>query len=170
MVSRWSYEKARSGYTDMPEEDGTLQDSGARLLQMMSKERRQRSEEAKRHEPNPNKAQKLDAFCLKVMGNGRREDAAVWIQNKDHTLGERNWNGSKRVVGKLLALGGTYVYACEVDVYGDGIENTGHLVIELPTAIATRSKILKEVDRLASETGYNGPFDDGQRYVYVKLD
>ena len=152
MVSRRTYEKVRIDYADMPEADGALQDSGAKLLKMVSKERKQRSEAAKRRQPNPGEAQKLDAFCLRVMKKGRTEDAFPWIENKNHTLGERNWNKSKRVVERLLRTGSIHIYACKIDVYGDGIENTGHLVIELPTENATRGKILKEIDPCHSET------------------
>jgi hypothetical protein len=50
------------------------------------------------------------------------------------------------------------------------LENTGHLVVELPTDPSARARILDTIDRIASKTGYRGDFDDGQRYCYVKLD
>lgn len=170
MVSRRTYEKARTAYADMPAADCTLEDSGAALLKGAAKEQRQRSLEAKQHRPDPDEAQRLDAFCSTLMEKGKTEDAITWIREKTHTLGERNWGSSKRLVGRLSALGCVRIYACEIDDYEDGLENTGHLVVELPTDVAVRSKILKALDRLASEIGYNGDFDDGQRYAYVKLD
>ena len=170
MVSRRTYEKARATYTDMPVADGTLQDGGAELLRAVAKERRHRSLEAKQHRPDRDEARKLEGFCSMLMEKGRRENAVTWIQTKNHTLGERNSSGSRRLVERLSALGCVQIYACEIDVYEDGVENTGHLVVELPAETAARGQILKAIDRLASETGYSGPLDDGQRYAYVKLD
>lgn len=170
MVSRRTYEKARTAYTDMPAADATLKDIGAEMLRVVAKERRQRGLEAKQHRPDPDDARRLDAFCSMIMAKGIREDAVQWIQSKSHSLGERNWGSSKRLVNRLSALGCVNIYACDVDVYEEDFENTGHLVIELPSDTAARSKILKTLDRLASESGYSGPADDGQRYTYVKLD
>jgi hypothetical protein len=170
MVSRRTYEKARTAYPDMPAADSTIQDGGAELLRAVAKERKERSAAAKHHFPDPAEAAKLDAFCAMLMQKGKRENAVGWIQTKGHTLGERSWSSSKRLVARLSALGCVSIHACEIDVYEDGLENTGHLVLELPREGDVRSKILKAADRLASEVGYSGDFDDGQRYVYVKLD
>ena len=170
LVSRRTYEKARLAYTDMPAADGTLGDGWDKLLRGAAKERRQRSAEAKQHSPAPDEALKSDAFCSKVMDKGKREDAVQWIQSRSHTLGERNWSSSKSLVDRLSALGCVQIYACEIDVYPGSSENTGHLVVDLPTTATTRAKIFKMIARLAGEQGYDGPFDDGQRYAYVKLD
>jgi hypothetical protein len=170
MVSRRTYEKARAAYEDMPVADASLEDSGAALLRAAATEQRERRLEAKRHQLDPDKARRLDAFCSSLLKKGKTEDAATWIGKKKHTLGEQNWGSSKRLVGRLVALGCVRIHACQIDVYEDGCENTGHLVIELPMEPEVRSKILKAIDRLASELGYSGDFDDGQRYAYVKLD
>jgi hypothetical protein len=140
------------------------------LLRAIAKERKEKSAAAKRHLPDPAEAAKLDAFCTMLMHRGKRDNAVMWIQAKGHTLGERSWSSSKRLVERLSALGCLSIHACEIDVYEDGLENTGHLVIELPGEADVRSKILKAVTRLASEVGFSGNYDDGQRYVYVKLD
>ena len=170
LVSRRTYEKARKKYKDMPRADGTLEDWGATLLRGAAREGRQRSAEAKQHRPDLDEARERDLFCSNLMNEGRTENAVEWIKNKTHTLGERDWSRSKRLVARLLAVGCVHIYACEIDVYEPSDENTGHLVVELPKTGAARSKILKMINRLAREVGYNGPFDDGQRYAYVKLD
>jgi hypothetical protein len=170
MVSRRTYEKARTAYSDMPAADGTLEDSGAALLRAVAKERRQRSAEAKEHRADPDEARKLDAFCSMLMKKGRRENAVTWIGKQNHTLGERDWRRSKRLVERLSALGCVQIYACDVTAYEDGLQNTGHLVVEMPTEDPARTKILKAIGQLASEVGYSGDFDDGQRYAYIKLD
>jgi hypothetical protein len=170
IVSRRTYEKARVAYPDMPAANGTLKDTGAELLRAAAKEQRQHKLEAKQHQPVAEHGRKSDSFCSTLMAKGRREDAVAWIQNKNHTLGERNWRSSKGLVDRLARLGCVQIYACDVDVYDDGLENTGHLVIELPPDAKVRTQILNGIGRLASEQGYSGDFDDGQRYVYVKLD
>jgi|WetSurMetagenome_2_1015567.scaffolds.fasta_scaffold582518_1 hypothetical protein len=170
LVSRRTYEKARTRYTDMPAAEGTLEDSGSQLLKAVAKERRQRNTQAKQHRPDPDEARKNDAFCSTVMNKGKREEAVQWIRTRDHTLGERDWSNSKRLVDRLSAHGCVHIYACEIDTYEESFENAGYLVVELPPGAASRSKILKFIGRLAGEEGYNGPFDNGQKYAYVKLD
>ena len=170
LASRRSYEKARTAYRDMPAADGAHEDTGAELLRAVAKERKLRHEESKQHQPNAEVAQQLDVFCSGLMSEGTCEDAVSWIQSNNHTLGERDWRSSKRLVERLSQLGCLHVYACKVDRYDGGLQNTGHLVVELPTERDARAKVLKAIGRLASRTGYDGPFDDGQRYAYVKLD
>lgn len=170
LISRRSYEKARLSYSDMPAADGLIQDGGGELLKALYKERRQHRAETKKRQPDSDNAPKCDAFCLKTLQNGKKADAVRWARARNHTLGERSWSNSKRLVERFSALGCLHVYACKIDVYEDGSENTGHLVIELPSEANKRGKILKLIDRLASENGYRSLFDDGQRYAYVKLD
>ncbi len=170
LVSRQTYEKARPKYADMPAPDEKSDDWGAALLKRMANESQQHRTEAKHHLPNLQEGQENDTFCRQVMEDGTRKNASTWIKNKAHTLGERNWSGSKRLVDRLLALGCPRVWACQIDIYEDSSENTGHLVLELPKTTVARRKVLSLVDRLAREMGYEGPFDDGQQYAYVKLD
>lgn len=170
LVGRRTYEKARIKYPDMPEPDAAMEDWGTEILRGVAEEKSEHNLESKRHKPNSGKARKHDDFCEKRLRTGKTEDAIDWIKIKGHTLGERDWPGSKRLVARLVAAGCPKVWACEVDTYENGIENTGHLVVELPKVQAPRSKVFKMIDRLARETGYSGPFDDGQKYAYIKLD
>jgi hypothetical protein len=104
------------------------------------------------------------------MKNGKCEDAVQWIQSRNHSLGERSWSRSKRLVDGLSAKGCAKIYVCEIDIYEDSFENTGHLVVELPSEATARSKVLKMIARFAYDSGYSGPFDDGQMLEYIKLD
>jgi len=173
IVSRKTYEKARIAYSDMPAADDTREDTGAELLRAVAKERRQRQLAKKQRQVDVEAARKLDEFCSAMMTKGKCKDAASWIQNKNHTFGERDWRSCKRLVERLLKLGCIHIYACDIDQYEEAdevFENTGLLVIELPTESNLRSKVLKAIDRLASQTGYDCDFDDGQRFAFVKLD
>ncbi len=172
MVSRRTYEKARIAYSDMPAADDTREDTGAELLRAVAKERRLRQRAKQQHQVDAEAARKLDEFCSALMTKGKCEDAATWIQNKNHTLGERDWRSSKRLVERFSKLGCVHIYACEIDRYDEDdkvMENTGQLVMELPSESKVRSKVLKAIDGLASQAGYDGP-RDCQRYAFVKLD
>jgi hypothetical protein len=170
VVSRRAYEKVRTNYKDMPPADTVLEDWGAKLLKDMAKERREHQVEASKHIPNAEKAQKSDTFCTSMMGRGKCNDVREWIKTKNHTLGEMDWLGSKNLVKKLDSLGCLNIYACEIHADEDIHENTGHLVIELPKTQPERKNVLKKIDSLAREQGFEGPQDDGQRYAYVGLD
>lgn len=170
LVGRRAYEKARANYPDMPEPDTGAEDWGTEVLRAAAKESRQHRSEARRHPPNPDEARDSDSFCRQMLQQGRTEDAAQWIKTKGHTLGERDRPGSKRLIERLSAVGCIEIWACEIDTYDDGAENTGHLVVKLPKAKTMRAKVLKMIDRLARQTGYGGPVDDGQQYAYIMLD
>jgi hypothetical protein len=170
MVGRRAYEKARANYPDMPEADADVEDWGTDLLRAVARESRERNLESKRHQPNPDEARDKDNFCEERMREGETQDATKWIRTKGHTLGERDWRSSKRLVARLALAGSIKIWACEIESYEDGTENTGHLVVKLPKEKASRTKVFKIIDRLARETGYHGPFDDGEKYAYVKLD
>jgi hypothetical protein len=170
MVSRKTYEKARINFPDMPPADSSTEDFGASLIRGAGEERKQWRNESKTHRPHPEEAQKIDNFCEELIRKGKSEDAVEWVRKGDHTLGEKNSAGSKRLVQKLKTLGCLRIIACEIDSYEDGLEHTEHLVVELPSDPASRANILDSIDRLASQSGYRGDFDDGQRYSYIKLD
>src|SRR5438105_4042721 len=72
LVSRSSYEKARTAYTDMSLADNAIEDSSADLLRMAGRERRQRAAQTKEHLPNPETARANDSFCRTLMENGKR--------------------------------------------------------------------------------------------------
>ena len=170
IASRRTYEKVRGAYKDMPAADSTVEDWGAELLRGMARQRRARKTEGERRRADPDEARKLDAFCTMLLQKGRRDDALRWVQTKGHTLGKRQWSSSKNLVKRLSALGCVGIHVCDIDAYEDGLEHTEHLVVELPAEGESRKPILRAIEQLASEAGYSGDFDDGQRYAYIKLD
>lgn len=170
LVSRKRYEKARAEYADMPPPDAQLEDFGGELLKDVLVERQQRAKAAKEHVPDSEAAAQTNAFCESILAKGKRADAESWIESKNHTLGEYSRAKSRNLIMKLKRIGAKTVYACDIDCYDDDQENTGHLVVELPDDTATRKAVLKEVDRLASQQGFHGDLDNGQRYSYVRLD
>jgi hypothetical protein len=170
LVSRKRYEKVRVDFPDMPAPDAALEDVGGELLKAAQAERRQRTKAAKAHVADPTVAAQIDSFCKSMMEDGAHADAVEWIASPQHTLGEFTHGKSRKIVEKLLKVGAERVYACQIEPVEEEEENTGHLVVELPTGADERKAILREVDRLASEQGLHGDMDNGQRYAYVKLD
>lgn len=169
LVSRKRYEKALLDYPDMPSADADVEDLGGELAKAARQERQQLKKAREQHEPNAEVAAQIDSFCETMLQAGRQEDAAVWIESPRHTLGELSHTKSRNLVAKLLKKGVVRVFACDI-VDEDQEQNTGHLVIELPTDSDVRKAVFREIDRLASQQGYRGDMDDGQRFAYLKLD
>jgi hypothetical protein len=170
LASRKRYDKARAKYSDMPSPDGDLEDVGAEMLRGVQAERRQHAAAAKEHVPDPSAAVQTDAFCRSMLETGRMAEARTWIESRDHTLGEYSHSQSRKIVDKLIRLGAKGLHVCDIDCYENGQENTGHLVVEFPDDPQNRKSLFREVDRLASLRGFQGEFDNGQRYAYIKLD
>lgn len=169
LVARARYEQARKNFSDMPPADPLLEDTSGELVKAVAHERRERQQAARARKPDPEKGHQIDTFCLATMKRGKREDAVSWIESSRNSLGELSHAASRRLVAKLLRLGCKQIHACEIDDYDEGC-NTGHVVVELPSEAERRKAILRELDRLASDQGYAGDFDDGQHYAYIKLD
>ena len=170
MCSRATYEKRRAAYPDMPAADAAVFDAGAGVHRAVTAERRAKQRSAKGHVRDPRRAARLDAFCAELMHRGVTRDAVAWILSPRHTLGELSHRASRGLISRLVAQGCITITACQIDIDGRGLGNTGHLVVELPQEPRKRVDVLKTLARLAGARGYDGAADDGQRYVYVKLD
>jgi hypothetical protein len=170
MVARTRYEKARLNFSDMPAADESIEDAGAELNELVRKERRRHLEASKLHKPDPKQAEESDAFCVGLMDEGECRDAITWINSESHTLGEFDHAKSCKLLERLTHCGCRQIFACQIDRYDDGLENTGHLVVELPKETTVRQETFREIDKLARSRGFCAPFDDGQSYAYIHLD
>lgn len=170
LVSRATYEKARLRYPDMPAADPALPDSARALLRRARRERQHGGAIEQSREKNAVGAAKIDGFCVEMMERGRRANALQWVEACDHTLGEMNHRDSRDLVQRLSQLGCRDIVVCQIDSNGGVGENSSHLVVELPSDVALRTPLFKLLARLASDVGYSGEPDDGQRYAYIKLD
>ena len=170
LASRKRYEKACADYSDMPPPDPSVDDFSGELLKAMSAERRQWSQAARNHIADPGEALKIDTFCRSMLKKGKTAHAEAWIKSAKHSLGELSHSKSCKLIDKLTQLGATQLHVCDIDEYGNGEENTGHIVIELPDDAKTRKALFREVGRLASKQGFQGEFDNGQQYAYIGLD
>jgi len=170
MCSRTTYEKRRAAYADMPAADAAVFDAGAPVLHAVTAEQRAKQKSAKDHVRDPQRAARLDAFCAELMRRGVTRDAVAWILSPQHTLGELSHRASRGLISRLAAQGCSAIMACQIDLDERGLGNTGHLVVELPQEPRKRVTVLRTLARLARARGYDCDLDDGQRYVYVKLD
>lgn len=170
VVSRARYEKARASYPDMPPADAALEDVGGALLKDVKRERTLRKKKHSVHVPDPFAAERLDAFCRSLIEREPAHDATTWIAYPHHTLGTLSRRASRKLVSSMIDAGALSVFACDIDAGGQLEANTGHLVIELPSDVAQRKMLLRIAARAAEEQGYEPYPDNGQRFVYVKLD
>jgi len=170
MCSRKTYESRRASYPDMPAADSVFFDGATPVLRAVATEKRTKSRSMKSQVRDSERATPRDTFCRELMGRGKMSDVAAWILSPKHTLGELSHRASRGLVSRLLSQGAIRILACEIDVEEDGLENTGHLVVELPREPAKRATVLKTIARIARKQGYEGDPDDGQNYAYVKLD
>ena len=117
----------------------------------------------------------MDDFIQKILSKPNHSEARAWL-NK-HTdeyfinLGELPTNEeSLALVSKFYANGAVEVVAVEIDQYPDEGENTGKLVIALPSEKEKREKVLGLCSDLAEEQGFDRLTDEGQTHVFVMLD
>jgi hypothetical protein len=102
------------------------------------------------------------------------QEALSWLKagGDKHTLGElASTSSSIRLVNTIYRAGASKVWAVEIDTYPNGSENTGKLVIELPSQPPLRSQVLAWASRKAKAQGFDEIInDEGQHYVFVMLD
>jgi hypothetical protein len=169
-VSRARYEKARAEYPDMPPADTSLPDSCGELAKLAAGEQRMFRERAKASTPRPADAARIDSFCRDMMADGQRADAVTWVKSSTHNLGELSNRASRGLVSKLARLGCRQIYACKIDSDEEGFENTGHLVVELPTEPTARQEVFREIGKIAAKQGFTDHHDAGQSHAYLMLD
>ncbi|HJU38215.1 MAG TPA: hypothetical protein VJ724_01485 [Tahibacter sp.] len=168
LLTRTAYEKARAAVPDMPAADTTLVDHAEEARQWLRRERR--AAKRKAAAPDPERARKNDAFCESLRAGDAVEDAFAWLESGPFRLGLMNVAASRRWMRKLRALGCPQAFACEVGRKRDGVASTGNLVVELPADAASRAKVLRQVNRVIQDQGFDPESDNGQRYCYVKFD
>jgi len=167
LITRAAYEKARAMYPDMPAADTTMPDLASELAQWVRAEARKKKP---KRETDPEAARKLDAFCEGLLQGQDVEDAFAWLVQGKSTLGEMSAPASRRFLLALRDWGCPAVQACEVERDHDLPKNSSHLVITLPQEAEARKKVFKRVGKIAKEQGFDPYADDGQKFLYAKMD
>ena len=126
-------------------------------------------------------ADDLDAFALNLLSHPTATEASAWLSRDDgvsRTLGESDSpQRSRSFVDELYEAGAVRVTATEIDEYEvesleDTVrhENTGHLVVELPSEPGKRRRVFRIQGKVAQGLGFDPTSDVGQRYLYFMLD
>ncbi len=94
---------------------------------------------------------------------------AVLATNREHSEKMKPTRTHIQLVKEIYAAGAVQVLAVEIDSYDEG-ENTGKLVIELPTKAQDREMVLGIAGKIAESQGFDSEPYNGQRFVFVMLD
>lgn len=114
----------------------------------------------------------MDDFVSQFLNHPDTEEAKSWLEGATgeefRTLGEHDsTEASMAIVDQFYAAGAVTVLAVEIDRED---ENTGKLVIELPSDSARRESVLAIASQIAESQGFDAEPDTGQKYVFVMLD
>lgn len=100
------------------------------------------------------------------------KEARVWLtESPEHrSIGEDIVDSEAiELVERLYGLGASVVYAVDISEYDDQ-QNTGTLVVGLPTEKAKRRALFEYEALHASERGFDGEPDRGQKYMMLRFD
>jgi hypothetical protein len=112
-----------------------------------------------------------DAFSLRILAENKHREARAWIgegkPGDERNLGEQTPAESRAIVDDLYLRG-----AVDVQVVGaqnvTGFGQTSNiLVVQLPTDRAARGRLFDREGELARNEGFDGAFDEGQRYLFL---
>jgi len=116
-----------------------------------------------------------DQFCLDLLGRGVHQEARGWLRagRDKNTLGELpDTASSLALVEAIYSAGALHVEAVEIDDYPEmgNCQNTGKLVITLPSDPAARLRVFEWSAPIAVSLGFDPEPDNGQKYLFVALD
>jgi hypothetical protein len=113
-----------------------------------------------------------EQFITDMLG-GASAEARSWLEGGSkkqyRNLGEMSAEESQALVNSLYDAAAVEVLAVRIDQEED-FENTGHLLVKLPSKKAIRKKLFKLEAKQAKVQGYEASEDWGQEYLYLKLD
>lgn len=116
-----------------------------------------------------------DMFCLELLARGVHHEALGWLRigGGKNTLGELpDAESSLALVEAVHSAGALHVEAVEIDDYPQmgGRQNTGKLVVTLPSDPAARLRVFGWSAPIAASLGSDPECDSGQQYLFVALD
>jgi hypothetical protein len=111
-------------------------------------------------------------FIKQFLASNKAE-ALEWLRaapdNSFRSLGEMEADESIQFIERLYELGAEKVLAVEIDEYPEGA-NTGNLLVQLPADDSARERVFAFEREHAESHGFDGTPDEGQEYLYFKLD
>ena len=118
---------------------------------------------------------RLDTMVERLAKAPASREAREWLKehraDTERSLGE-GWSirRSRAFIDRFYAAGARRVIAVEIDEYGDGHQNTGKLVVELPGSSVARKRIFALAGRVSKSVGFDPDEDHGQRLLFMMLD
>lgn len=114
------------------------------------------------------------ADVIKKMLASNKAEALAWLkagsESSFRNLGEmETTDESIAFTERWYELGAEQVLACDIAEYEDG-QNSGHLLIQLPSDDATRVRLFAAEREHAESMGFDGVPDEGQEYLFLMLD
>jgi hypothetical protein len=111
---------------------------------------------------------------VKRMLATKKAEALGWLHGGSvesfRTVGEMATTAeSVAYVQRLYDAGAVRVLAVKIDEWSDG-QNTGHLLVQLASDVAARRRLFALEREQAEPMGFEGSADEGQEYLYFKLD
>jgi hypothetical protein len=112
-----------------------------------------------------------DDFCNRMLTENNPEELKVWLYDGKSTLGEIQTNSeSISLADKAYNSGAVNIFGVDIEFDPELGNNTGRLVVELPTKKDKRQSVLNWAAPIAHEQGFDAYSDVGQKYIYVSLD
>jgi hypothetical protein len=143
------------------------------LAEDLKREQRHQREEAKQIQQQDNSEDlENEVFCQQLLKDEHTEEVVSWLKQPRvvATLGELQTNReSLELARRLYRLGAEKVFAVEIasDEHG---ENSGKLVIALPTDTEKRKRLFRWAGANARELGFGPDVDIGQKHLFAMLD
>jgi hypothetical protein len=115
-----------------------------------------------------------DEFIRPFLDAPDTREVIEWLgeATEDHfrSLGESaSTEDSIALAKEIYAAGAVEVLAVEIDEDDDG-DNTGKLVIKLPTDPGDRKRVFAWAGAVSESHGFDPTEDSGQSYLFVMLD
>lgn len=116
-----------------------------------------------------------DEFCQQFLSAPDTREVLEWLQSAPvgefRSLGESgSTEDSIALAQEIYDAGAVEVLAVEIDDYEGEGQNTGKLVIKLPSGSEKRKPVLAWAGAIAESHGFDAERDTGQAYVFVMLD
>lgn len=174
MMSKKQYHKLCDKNPEMPRFDDATEYSFITAEDLKLERQVQRKKaQAILKQDNTESRKKQEEYCQKLLAEGNPREVVEWLSGEPtgrNTLGELTTNKeSLKLARKLYSIGAVKVSAIEIGKSEEG-ENSGKLVIVLPSEPESRKRIFRWSSKQARAQGFDPDVDIGQEHLFVMLD
>jgi hypothetical protein len=168
LISKKKYLQLLQDYKDMPKPAEDIVDVNAELIKAVKALKDAWKEAFSKHKPDSLIGKEIDDFCRNMLEEEDKVNFTEIKEAKKVLVGEFSEKKSCKLLEKLQALqcGSIYLTDCEED---DEYVGCNGIVCELPKESENRKEALLYFGKLAQEMGFEGDFDNGQQYAFLKF-